>query len=247
MVRSRHLAPIALAVLLVTAGCAGTLSGAAGNQVGGASEGGGGTTISVGASGEVTAEPDRAIVELAVIAVAEDPETARERVAGNVSALRDALGEAGIEDDGITTQHYAIREDRESRREGGGPTRYRAIHALRVDVQDVEAVGTIIETGVSNGATSVDRVQFTLSEESRSELRDRALGRAMDNARDNAEVLAANANLTITNVDALSTSDVHVSPYRAEAVTFADSAGTSIESGPVTVSAQVQVTYNATD
>jgi uncharacterized protein YggE len=249
MSRKRFVAPLAVAVLLVTAGC---LGGVAGIGDGGPSATGeqnvddDGSTVSVGATGEVTAEPDRAILTVGVEAKADDPETARERVAENVSTLRDALADLGLAEDQVTTQHFTIREDRESRRDDSRETTYRAIHQFEVNVENVDEVGTVIETSVNNGATNVARVQFTLSDESRADLRERALSNAMSNARDDAELLADDANLTIVGVKSASTGSGTVQPYRAEADMATSGSSTDLESGPVSVSAQVQVTYNAT-
>lgn len=251
MIRKRFLAPIAVAILLVTAGCMGGVIGigdadSSGTDVNEERAEGERSTISVGAAGEVTAEPDRAILYVGVEATADDPETARERVAENVSTLKEALAEIGIDDDQVTTQHYTIREDRESRRGDTEATKYRAIHSFEIDIDNVDEVGTVIETAVNSGATNVGRVQFTLSDKSRSELREQALANAMSNARDDAEILAENANLTIVDVVSVSTNSGNVHPYRAEADMAASGTSTNIESGPVTVSAQIQVTYNAT-
>lgn len=248
------LSVLAASFLLVTAGCVGagspfgeTDSAAASTGAAATNQSGADATISVGASGETTAQPDRAVATVGVEATAADAETARQRVAENVSTLREALADAGLDDDQITTQHYAIRQDPETRRSESGPTRYEGVHSFEVQIEDVDEVGTVIETAVDNGATNVGRVEFTLADETRSELRDEALAAAMDDARSNAETLASNADLTVAGVESVSTSDVNVRPYRAEAELAADSAGTSIESGPVTVRAQVQVAYEANE
>jgi len=248
------LSVLAASVLLVTAGClgagsplGGTGSAAASPNPAAVNQSDSTPTISVGATGEATADPDRAVATVGVEATATDAETARQRVAENVSTLRAALAEAGIDDDQITTNHYAIRQDHESKRSESTPTQYEAVHSFEVQIEDVDAVGSVIETAVDNGATNVGRVEFTLSQETRSDLREEALAAAMDSARSDAEALASNANLSVAGVESVSTSNGHVRPYRAEAALAADGAATSIESGPVSVRAQVQVTYEATE
>jgi len=248
MTRKRLVATLLTAALLVTAGCAGGIGSAddAANDDA-AQQSQPDRTVSVSASGEVTADPDRAVLDVAVEATDEDPETVRQRLAENASQMRSALEEMGIESDQITTQHYVIRQDRESR-ENPDVTSYRGTHAFEVEIDDVDAVGTVVETAVNNGATNIGSVRFTLSEDARADLREDALGEAVDNARADAEVLASNTNLTVTGVSSVSTGRVDVRPYRAEAQTAgAGDAGTNIESGPVSVTAQVQVTYNATE
>jgi len=254
MPTKRTVLSVLAAVLLLTAGWVGASAALDGTDPAAASPSAAATnhsdadaTVRVGASGDATADPDRAVATVGVEATAADAETARQRVAENVSTLRDGLAAAGIDDDQITTRHYAIRQDHESKRSESAPTRYEAVHSFEVRIEDVDAVGSVIETAVDNGATNVGRVEFTLSEEARSELREAALAAAMDSARSDAETLASNANLSLAGVESVSTSDVHVRPYRAEAALTAGDAATSIESGPVSVSAQVQVVYEATE
>jgi hypothetical protein len=268
----RALAALAVVALVATAGCASFVgstdggapeiqtddssSNAAGTGSGPAAQSGGeqsaaGRTIAVNAEGAVTAEPDRAVLHVAVSTTADSASAAREQLAENVSSLREALLDAGIPEENVTTEHYDIRRDRERHNpapEGETSTTYRGVHAFAVEVSDVSRVGEIIRVAVDNGATDIRHVEFTLSETKRDELRDRALTRAMKNAREDADVVAAAADLTVDGVRTISTGGADVRPYRAEltAAAAAGDAATSIDSGPVTVSAHVQVTYDAT-
>lgn len=247
------LVPLALAALLVVAGCSGPVSSvpnadaatAAEPDAAPAANGDGGRTVTVSASGTVEASPDRAVIEVAVTATADDVSTARRRLAENVSSMRAGLADAGIESSAITTRFFDISRDR--RRERPGEPRYRARHAFVVTVEDPDRVGEVIVAAVENGATEVDRVQFTLTKETRRELRREAIADAMANARSQADTMAESAGLRITRVDTVSNREVGVDPFRREvALAGGGDAGTSISGGPVTVTAQVQVAYNAT-
>lgn len=245
------LAAVGLAVLLVTAGCLG-LSDAT-QSVSPPSDASTPTaperSVSVAATGEASADPDRAVLHLAVQASADSAEAARSQVAENTSALRTALTEAGVDEANVTTERYNVREVKSRDEKGApGPAEYRAVHALKVDVADVDRVGEFIGLAVRNGATDVRHVEFTLSEATESRLRERALSAAMSNARADADVLATEANLSIAGVHSVSTADVRVSPYRTEtALAAGGDAGsaTDVDSGPVTVTARVGVTYAA--
>ena len=203
--------------------------------------------IEVGASGDVSAEPDQAIVRLGVVATADDAATARDRVAENVTAMRSTLDELGIPDDRIETAHYDIGEARD-RPKSEQPGSYRAVHAFEVTLDETDRVGDVIDGVVDSGANRVQGVSFTLSDERRQDLRQEALQHAMEHARGEAETLAGSADLTIEGASSISASDTHVRPYRLEhTMTSGDAAvSTSIESGPVAVSASVNVVYNAT-
>jgi len=248
---TKAVAALALAALLVTAGCAGVTDNTEPNDGTGASSAGvsgGERTITVGTSGQVSAQPDQAVLRLEVIAMGGDVQTARQRLSTNVSSMREALLGMGLNESQITTERYGIRQDTLERRETG-ETVYRAMHGFSVTLSDLDTVGTAIDTAVANGANNVDGVRFTLSDDRRSELREDALANAMDNARSQAGVVADGANLTITGVSSANTVETGYTPYYAETAAFmsgGDGASTSVSGGPVTVNAQVEVTYNAT-
>ncbi len=253
----RTLAVVAVALLAATAGCSalvGTSSPTVNDpqDVSGPSDGdGAGRTVAVGAGGQVSTAPDRAVVRVAVTARADSVETVRQRLAENALRMRDALREAGLGTDQITSARYDIgrnyeHEDRPSEPEFEGH------HAFVVTLDEPDRAGEVVVTAVRNGATNVDEVRFTLSPETRRELRERALSRAVANARDRATVAANGTGLELAGVRTVRTGDVSVEPVRREDVAFATAgdggggARTSFGGGEVTVSARVTVVYNAT-
>lgn len=207
--------------------------------------------VTVGASGQAQAQPDKVVVRLEVEALADDPRDARTQVADNVTKMRSALTDIGLEESQIRTVDFNIYEDRiRPRKPNERPeTAYRASHGIVIELDDIDDVGGVIDVAVNNGASNIHDVQFTLSEETRSELRREALQDAMANARGQAETIASSANLRLTDVDSVSTQDVRFPGPRHEALAAAGDGGgggTALNSGPVTVSATVSVTYNAT-
>lgn len=161
--------------------------------------------------------------------------------------MRSALEEMDLAVD-VVSADYDIRADRERRPEGE-TTRFVGRHSFVLTVDAPDRAGDLVVTAVENGASTVDDVRFTVSEETRRELRQQALDQAMQNARAEAGVLAERSDLELTTVASVSTGSVQVRPYRAEfaAADGGDGGGvpTSFDTGTVTVSAQVQVTYNA--
>lgn len=254
------LGTIALALLLVTAGCSAALSSTNNSPQSAASPSGVGEnvqappgsgsspTIEVAASGQVRTQPDQAVLRVAVEASGPNASTVRRKLAENASAMRAALVEMGVDGDQITTTDFDIRNQRRfGGREDERPAAW-GRHAFTITLTDLNRTGTVIVAAVENGATSVDDVRFTLSQERRNELRERALAEAMDNARDRAGVVADGANLSIAGISSVTTADVGVHRPRFESAALAGSAdaGTDIEGGAVTVTARVRVTYNAT-
>lgn len=242
------LSAVLVAGLLVAAGVAGAT--VLGTGPASASQPSDSRSITVSASGDVEATPDQAVVSVAVTATGNDSTAVREELASNVDSVREALVEYGIPDENIRTAHFDIRQERDHTREGTELGDYRGIHALEITTDDTESAGEIIDLAVDNGADTINGVSFTLSDEKREELHNDALEAAMANADTRADTLAASADLSVTGVHSIQSADTGYHPYRMETayVSAAGDAagGTAVQSGPVTVSADVRVTYNAT-
>lgn len=201
-----------------------------------------GQFIHVAASGQVETEPDTASISVVIEASGSEAEAVREELASRAEELKDALLEYGLDDEQITTGRYDIREHRNN-------GTYRGMNEFRINVEDVDSVGELIDTAVAAGADEVGRIHFGVSEDRRDELREEAIELAAENARQEAEVVAEAKGLTITGVQTVSTDPGRVRPYRASVghleMASSDGAGapTQIDRGPVTVSAQIEVTY----
>jgi len=203
-------------------------------------------TIAVSATGSASASPDKGIVRVSVRADANDSETVRSSLADDAAALRSALDELGVT---YETVQYSIerRHPRERERQPDAPE-YTGVHAFEVSVDDPDRVGAVIDAA-ANASAEIDNVQLTLSDERREELRNAAIEDAMDDASMQATTIAASANLTVTGVASVDASQGSYRPvaYQTEAAAGGDAAReTVIDSGEVSVTYDVRVTYNAT-
>ncbi|WP_256288714.1 SIMPL domain-containing protein [Halobellus inordinatus] len=245
---------VLVAALVLLAGCSGPLQSTTTDAAptGGAADGTAAgdvtRTISTTGTGEVSADADRAVVTVAVTARADTAEAARSAVAENATQMRDALRDAGVDDESVTTASYRLQpyyadvDRKTSERDVAG---YEAVHAYRIETTP-DAAGTVVDTAIGNGASEVYGVQFTLSAETRAELRERALERAMNAARTDADAVAAAANLTVTGVQSASTGGDYGPVYAVrETASDAGGAPTQFDAGSVTVTARVDVTYTA--
>jgi hypothetical protein len=235
--------PVALALLLLLAGCVAPLQSTGTGTAADAAV----TTIDVSGTGEAAAEADLAVVSVAVSARADTADDARGAVATDVESMRTALRDAGVPDEAVTTAFFRISPryeviDRE--REVIG---FEAVHAFRIET-DPGRAGEVVDLAVGNGADRVDGIAFTLSDERRADLRERALTGAVEAARADADAVAAATDLSITGVASASTSGGFVPVFDARVAE--DAAGragapTTLEPGPVTVTATVSVSYTA--
>ncbi|MFC6989652.1 SIMPL domain-containing protein [Haloplanus sp. GCM10025708] len=237
----RRLAIVSLIALVALAGCVGPL------QTDAAADAGSETpTISVSANGDAAAEPNLAVIQVSVEARADSADAARARVADDVSRMRAALGEAGVPDDAVTTATFHISPEYDHSDADRELLGYRAVHAFAIEVTPDRA-GEIVDVSVGNGATAVEGVRFTLTDDRRAELRQQALTQAMNAARTDADTIASAADVEVTGVKTASTSAQFVPYFESRDVASGGGAGgsTVVEPGPVTVSASVSVTYTA--
>jgi len=249
--RTRQLLTVvAVTALLVTGGAVAALQAASTGGVADAqTQSTDQSTVEVAASGSIEAEPDQAVVRVQVVVRGDEVSTVRERLAENASTMRDALEAMGGPERAaveIRSTDYDIDRNYRARERSDEPE-YAGRHSFELTVDDPDRAGDVIVTAVENGATRVDGVQYALTEETRSELRNQALSEAMASSRAQAETIAQESNLVVSGVQRVSTTDVNTAPIRRE-VAYASADGgagvaTSLEGGQVTVTAQVVVTY----
>ncbi len=229
--------------MLVFAGCAGTTGSTAANAAGATGANASDVnTVTADGTATVSASPDLAEITVAVEATADNASAARSQVAADVERLREALTDAGYE---VRTVDFRLSPEYDHSRDTRELVGYRAYHALAFETSP-DAAGSAVDLAVDNGATAVQNVRFTLSDERRAELREEALAAAVGDARGTAETAAGAADRSVGTELSMRVGSAGVSPYDSRVVyeTAADAgASTSFEPGPVTVSASVTVTY----
>ena len=241
---------VGVALLVGLAGCSGLAGSTGSGVVDAGDESALDRNIEVTAEGEATAEPDRATIRVAVTATGNDSEAVRDELQAGDEAVRAALTEWGLEEDDIRTDRYDVRESYETR-DNPERTRYRGVHRYAIELDDVDAVGEVIDVAVDAGADEVQRIEFGLSEESEREVREAAIENAMANAEDDATVLADSSGLELAGAYSVSTANAGVRPYRISDAAMAaesggaDGAATGIETGDVSVQVSVNVVYAA--
>jgi hypothetical protein len=158
-------------------------------------------TVTVIGVGEVTAEPDQAIITLGVQLFNEDAEQASEQLSDRMASVLAAIRELGVAAENIQTTNYSIFFEREyqprpDQLEGPGPDGvYRVENMVEVTITDVERAALIVQSAISAGANQMYGIRFGFSEPSLLEAQ--AQARAMKNARAKAVILAAAEGLEV--------------------------------------------------
>lgn len=149
---------------------------------------------------EVEIAPDRAVLTFTVETRARTAAAAGTENARIQAAVLDTLRRIGIASAQLKTQGVSINPEYEYPREGGRPTvvGYQAQNSIQVEVRQISLIGTVIDAGLSRGATNVGGLRFFASS-TESATRE-ALRKAVIRARADADAIADAAGGRISGV-----------------------------------------------
>lgn len=157
-------------------------------------------SVRVHGESQISAEPDEAEMDIGVVTQGSTTEAAStqntQRVTAVVESLRTIVPAANIK-----TINLSINPNFRYPKQGA-PTieGYTANNTVRVTVEDLAMLRKVIDTATKAGATSVNRLNFTLRAESEREVRARALGQAATQAQSSAEALANSLKLKLGRI-----------------------------------------------
>lgn len=190
----------------------------------------------------VTVKPDRAMIDVGVVTQADTSQAAvtqnAQKLEATLARLRQLLG-AGAD---IKTISYSVTPNYRYPREGGEPTiaGYTANNTVRVTLDDLTKVGSVIDTATQGGANQIHNLRFTLKDEST--VKAQALREAAVKARSSAQALASALDMTIVRVLSVVEAGSPMIPVRDVAFAKAAGASTPIEPGTIEVNASVTIT-----
>lgn len=200
-------------------------------------------------TGNVIGTPDRAQVTFSVQTENIDVKRAQAENALRMARVQDALIAAGIPRDGLKTTGYNIYPVYEESKGLLSPKikTYQVTNSLTVTLHNVSRTGEVIDTAVANGINQATSIQFMLSDEQAQVLRTEALKEAVSRARSDADTVAAAMGTPITGVRKAEIgggyNPVYFQNYALDGASSRSAAATPIESGDITVSATVTITY----
>jgi uncharacterized protein YggE len=196
--------------------------------------------ITVNASAEIEAAPDRAALQVGVDTQASNAKQALAQNAERVRAVIEALRKAGVGKDDLQTSQVSLWP--ETGPDGTGVTGYRAQNSVAVEL-DVAKAGEAVDAAVAAGANTVSGP--TLSVEEREHHYRKALAEAVDAARAKADAIAGAAGVNVGRVTAVveSAGYEEPQPYFTSAARDTMESSTPIEPGKQQIQATVTVTF----
>ncbi len=202
-------------------------------------------TLAINGTGRVSLTPDMATISIGVQTQAPRAEKAVADNTRDAAAIMGALTEAGIAAEDVRTTNFSIYPRQDYDREGNpGEIFYVVNNTVMVTVRDLDNLGSVLDAVVKAGANSINNIQFDSSE--RESAYNQVLAAAMENAYDRASTLAEASNVTLGDVQRITTyigggGDV----VQFERAMVADSAGGAvpISAGQMELTLEVQVVY----
>lgn len=190
------------------------------------------------------AQPDEVWLDIGVVTQAA---TAQQAAAENtrkvekvLAALRSELGTGAA----IKTVNYSLNPDYAPMREGGAPriTGYIASNIVQVRTTELTKVGKLIDAAIKADANNINRVEFTLKDQSQAVTQ--ALREATQRARLKADAIASSLGLRVIRIlEVDEGGGGRPMPYNMSRMRYdAMESATQIEPGTVDVQALVTIT-----
>lgn len=198
-----------------------------------------GNIMIINGTGQVTAVPDIAILRLGVQTTGDDLTIAQNENARKSQAVLQALGQLGITD--IKTFQYAIDKIYDYENGNRIDKGYSVRNILEIRTRNMEEVGIVIDTAVSNGANVVEFINFEVEDTNYYYIQ--ALNLAIVNAYDKAKSITDNLGFKLNPIPIrINENSTPPVPFRMSGMRESF-AVTPIEAGNIQIDASVTVEF----
>lgn len=204
-------------------------------------------SITVSGSGQVSVQPDLAVITIGVETNADEAGAALTQNSEQMQALLTTLEEAGVPSEDIQTQALQLFSPdqqppqpapaAESAPADAQSASYRAVNLVEVTVRDLSQVGELIDQAVQAGGNQIQGIRFDISDPQAA--LDQARQAAWNDVRHKAEQWAELTGATLGDVLTINEFQSNI-PFAAEAA-FAPSAGMAVPVQPGTQRVMVDV------
>jgi uncharacterized protein YggE len=192
----------------------------------------------------VTAQPDRAQMDIGIISQGPTSQAATDLNAKQSNTVVDRLHTV-VASANIKTVNFSVNPNYEYPKDGGAPKvlGYTANNTVRLEIDDLSLIKKVIEIATKSGASNVNRLNFLLRDDAPA--RAEALGKAATVAKTGAGALATSLKLKLGRILRVEEEQpVIVSPGRQIELSTAkgQAAETPVEPGLIEIHANVNLT-----
>jgi len=204
-----------------------------------------GRTITVVGGGTASGAPDRATAQLGIETQSTTPDQATRANNDQMTKLIAALKAAGIDEQDIQTTNYSVYTEQRFKPETGeatGEIIYHASASVSVIIRDISQVGMVLDKAVAAGANNISGVSFSVADTTKLEAsaREKAVADARARAADLARLFGVEVGDVATISEVVTNSPVPM----YDRATGMGGGGAPIQPGQLSISTQLQVTFN---
>lgn len=198
--------------------------------------------ITVSGAAEQEVAPDIAYVYISIYGRGESADNAASSAAAKTAAVKKALLGLNITSDKFESVNYYLSPVYNKNKVTG----YQANNNLKISVNDLSKVGSVIDKAAAAGVDAVNNIEFSVS--NKELLQRQLLSAAVENARQHAAVVANAGNRNLGRMIAVNVNNSYNNVGRMynsvmlKSEAAADTA-TVIKAKNIKVSASVEVTY----
>lgn len=169
-------------------------------------------TITIQGEGKAAAVPDIGQITVSIVTEQKDAAAAMEANNTQFNKLVEALRQAGIEKQDMTTSAYNVYPKYEWPDGRQVLIGYEVSQSLSVKIRNLDKAGSIIALAGQNGANQVSGLSFTI--DNPEALREEARAKALENAQQKARTLAKQAGVSLGKIVSFSESSSGIpTPY----------------------------------
>jgi uncharacterized protein YggE len=164
-------------------------------------------SVSVSGSSAIRVQPDRVVVVFGIETFAKTPSGSQAENAELSRKVLDTIRAHGVKERDIATDHFNLQPEYEDGYYHRRIVGYWTLNTIAVTLRDVEKLEPVMIAALEAGATSVDGVEFSVT--NLRELRDEARELAVKAALEKAQAMATAAGVRLGNVTSISENDWH--------------------------------------
>jgi len=156
--------------------------------------------FTVSGTGEATAVPDTAMINLGVSKEASTVTAAQNQVNEIINKITDDLKKLGVKEEDIKTTNYSVNPNYDYTLGKRTPNGYTVNASIEIKIKPIEKANQAIDIATADGANQVGGVNFVLNDSEQKELENEARIEAVKKAKEKAKSLANAAGIKLGKV-----------------------------------------------
>ncbi len=176
------------------------------------------TLFTVQGTGEVTAIPDTALLNLGVNKQASTVDQAQRQVNEIINKITEDIKTLGVEAKDIKTVNYSVNPNYDYNAGSQKINGYVVNADIQVKIKPIDKANQAIDAATKAGATNVGNIQFVLDEKKKKEVEEQARKEAIDAAKEKAQSISKTSGIRLGRLVDVQESGGPIQPYNYAAM-----------------------------